>query len=153
MKTIVDRLPCGLREKWRETVDDIIQRKESDVNVEDITSFIEKRARVVTHPVYGNLGSDNRNIDSGKPKHKPATATQRGSSFAIQSQGCVRLGNLDLDFDRFPNRRRNPKTDFTFRISPPRNPFSGWISITKSKSGFFGFPFLSFDWEIRKRIC
>ena len=77
IKTIVDRLPCGLREKWRETVDDIIQRKESDVNVEDITSFVEKRARVVTHPVYGNLGSDNRNIDSGKPKHKPATATQR----------------------------------------------------------------------------
>ena len=41
----------------------------------------------------------------------------------------------------FPNRTRNPKTS------------SGWISIKKSKSGFFGFPFLSFDWEIRKRIC
>ena len=37
--------------------------------------------------------------------------------------------------------------------SPPRNPSSGWIWIKKSKSGFFGFPFLSFDWEIRKRIC
>ena len=27
------------------------------------------------------------------------------------------------------------------QISPPRNPSSGWISIKKSKSGFFGFPF------------
>ena len=27
------------------------------------------------------------------------------------------------------------------RISPPRNPSSGWISIKKSKSGFHGFPF------------
>ena len=27
------------------------------------------------------------------------------------------------------------------RTSPPRNPFSGWISIKKSKSGFHGFPF------------
>ena len=27
------------------------------------------------------------------------------------------------------------------RISPPRNSFSGWISIKKSKSGFHGFPF------------
>ena len=27
------------------------------------------------------------------------------------------------------------------RILPPRNPFSGWISIKKSKSGFHGFPF------------
>ena len=27
------------------------------------------------------------------------------------------------------------------QISPPRNPSSGWISIKKSKSGFYGFPF------------
>ena len=66
--------------------------------------------------------------------------------------GCVRLGNPDLDFQNlnldFPIEREIRK-----RISPPRNPSSGWISIKKSKSGFFGFPFLSFDWEIRKRIC
>ena len=28
-----------------------------------------------------------------------------------------------------------------FRISPPRIPSSGWISIKKSKSGFHSFPF------------
>ena len=64
----------------------------------------------------------------------------------------VRLGNPDLDFQNlnldFPIEHEIRK-----RISPPRNPSSGWISIKKSKSGFFGFPFLSFDWEIRKRIC
>ena len=48
--------------------------------------------------------------------------------------------NLNLDF---PIEREIRK-----RISPPRNPSSGWISIKKSKSGFLGFPFLSFDWEI-----
>ena len=66
--------------------------------------------------------------------------------------GCIRLGNPDLDFQNlnldFPIEREIRK-----RISPPRNPSSGWISIKKSKSGFLGFPFLSFDWEIRKRIC
>ena len=66
--------------------------------------------------------------------------------------GCVQLGNPDLDFQNlnldFPIEREIRK-----RISPPRNPSSGWISIKKSKSGFFGFLFLSFDWEIRKRIC
>ena len=54
--------------------------------------------------------------------------------------GCVRLGNPDLDFQNlnldFPIEREIRK-----RISPPRNPSSGWISIKKSKSGFFGFPF------------
>ena len=70
----------------------------------------------------------------------------------ILNLGCVRLGNPDLDFQNlnpdFPIKREIRK-----RISPPRNPSSGWISIKKSKTGFFGFPFLSFDWEIRKRIC
>ena len=41
--------------------------------------------------------------------------------------GCDRLRNLDLDFE-------NPKTDFNAEIS------------------VFGFSFLRFDWEIRKRI-
>ena len=54
--------------------------------------------------------------------------------------GCVRLGNPDLDF-------QNLNPDFAIeretrkRISPPRNPSSGWISTEKSKSGFFGFLF------------
>ena len=50
--------------------------------------------------------------------------------------GCVRLGNPDLDFQNldldFPIEREIRK-----RISPPRNPSSGWISIKKPKSGFF----------------
>ena len=62
------------------------------------------------------------------------------------------MGNPDLDFENlipdFPIEREILK-----RILPPRNPSSGWISIKKSKSRFFGFPFLSFDWKIRKRIC
>ena len=48
--------------------------------------------------------------------------------------------NPDLDFENlhpdFPIEREIRK-----RISPPRNPSSGWISIKKSKSGLFGFPF------------
>ena len=46
---------------------------------------------------------------------------------------CVRLGNPDSDFAIEREIRK--------RISPPRNPSSGWISIKKSKCGFHGFPF------------
>ena len=53
--------------------------------------------------------------------------------------GCVRLGNLDVDFE--------------IRISPLRNPSSGWISIKKSKSGFHGFPFYRSIGKSRKKIC
>ena len=49
---------------------------------------------------------------------------------APQNLGCVRLGNPDLE-----------KSKSGKRISPPRNPSSGWVSIKKSKGAF--------DWEIR----
>ena len=55
-------------------------------------------------------------------------------------QGCIRLGNPDLGSQNlnpdFPIERKIQK-----RISPTRNPSSGRISIKKSKTGFFGFPF------------
>ena len=35
LKRIVERLPYGLRQKWREVVDDVIQRQSRDVTVED----------------------------------------------------------------------------------------------------------------------
>ena len=39
------------------------------------------------------------------------------------------------------------------RISPPRNPSSGWISIKKSKSGFQRFPFYRSIGKSKKKIC
>ena len=55
-------------------------------------------------------------------------------------EGCVRLGNQDLDFEirisDFAIEREIRK-----QISLPRNPSSWWVSIKKSKSGFQGFPF------------
>ena len=50
--------------------------------------------------------------------------------------GCVRLGNPDFGFCN-----RTVAREIRKWISPSRNPFSGWIPIKKSKSGFHGFPF------------
>ena len=94
LKRIVERLPYGLRQKWREVVDDVIQRQSRDVTVEDITSFVEKRARVATHPIFGNIASDGRNNDFSKPRHKSAFGTPKGSSFATKTE---------------PNQRTTPR--------------------------------------------
>ena len=96
----------------------------------------------------GNPDLDFQNLNLDFPKSTLRTNFSKVKSFFGFR---VRLGNPDLDFQNlnpdFPIEREIRK-----RISPPRNPSSGWISIKKSKSGFFRFPFLSFDWEIRKRI-
>ena len=56
---------------------------------------------------------------------------------------CYRLGNLDFDFRisdfGFPNKTRNPKTDFDAPNPSPR-----WISINQSKLGFQGFATFAF---------
>ena len=94
LKRIVERLPYGLRQKWREVVDDVIQRQSRDVTVEDIASFVEKRARVATHPIFGNIASDGRNNDFSKPRHKSGFGTPKGSSFATKTE---------------PNQRTTPR--------------------------------------------
>ena len=68
MRKIVERLPFSLKIKWRETVDSIMQREKRDANLRDIAEFIETRARVTNHPIFGKISNDNKRVDlpSGK---------------------------------------------------------------------------------------
>ena len=68
MRRIVERLPFSVKIKWRETVDSIMQREKRDANLRDIAEFIETRARVTNHPIFGKISNDNKRIDppSGK---------------------------------------------------------------------------------------
>ena len=81
-----------------------------------------------------------------------AFSRQNDAGSRVRYLSCDRMGNADLDFETqisdFAIEREIQK-----QILPPRNLSWGWISIKKSKSGFHGFLFLPFDWEIRKRIC
>ena len=55
MRKIVERLPFSLKIKWCETVDSIMQRERRDMNLKDIAEFVETRARVTNHPIFGKL--------------------------------------------------------------------------------------------------
>ena len=92
------------------------------------------------------------------------TFSQNLSYFIFQT--FSRSGKLVRQFqDVFKNPRLpsigksgciswNPDYGFAIervkRISLPRNPSSKWISIMKSKSGYFAFLSLPLVWEIRK---
>ena len=55
LKKIIDRLPYGMRVRWREAVDSIIEREGRDVTIEDIASFVSAKARAASHPVFGKI--------------------------------------------------------------------------------------------------
>lgn len=72
LKKIIDRLPYGIRLKWRDTVDRIVEKEERDVTVKDIMEFVTARARAATHPVFGKIFNENKvRPPSGKPQRKP----------------------------------------------------------------------------------
>jgi hypothetical protein len=71
MRKIIDRLPFSLKAKWREVVDGIMQRECRDATVKDISDFIEARARVANHPIFGKISSDGRRNNSPNPRKQP----------------------------------------------------------------------------------
>ena len=44
MQKIVERLPFGLRQKWREKADSITEGEKREVSIEDIANFVEAKA-------------------------------------------------------------------------------------------------------------
>ena len=58
-------------------------------------------------------------------------------------EGCVRLGNPDLDFQNL-----NPDFPIEREIRP-----QGGFPLRNPNPFFFWIPLLPFDWKIRKRVC
>jgi len=56
-RKIIDKLPFGLKQRWREVADNISEEKKREITIEDITEFIDRKARAANHPIFGNLTS------------------------------------------------------------------------------------------------
>ena len=86
MQQVVLKLPFSMRCRWRRQVDDIMQIQQRTVIFSDLAQFVDKEARIATHPVFGNVsGSSKTNIESVKPR---ASRSDRHSqtSFALTAE-------------------------------------------------------------------
>ena len=73
IKKIIDRLPFGIRLKWRDAVDCIIEKENRDVNIKDIMDFVAATARAATHPIFGKVVNENKGKQvNGKSSRKHA---------------------------------------------------------------------------------
>ena len=55
MRKIIEKLPPKLQASWRNNADDIINTEARDVSIDDISLFVEQKARVLSNPVFGKL--------------------------------------------------------------------------------------------------
>jgi hypothetical protein len=76
MKNIIEKLPFKLQERWRDAADRIINVQGREVTIEDISNFVEERARAVNNPIFGRIQYSTKD----KNDHKVKTTTQKSSA-------------------------------------------------------------------------
>lgn len=55
MKTVIQKLPYKLREKWRVKACEILDRDNQRACFTDIVKFIELQVRIAADPVFGDI--------------------------------------------------------------------------------------------------
>ena len=88
LQRIIGRLPLWLRQRWRERADHITEDLKREVTIGDIAEFVEAKARIANHPVFGNIYSnEDKNNAAGtgpKRRHRTPPEEHKGSAFATQ---------------------------------------------------------------------
>ena len=91
LQKIVGRLPMNLKLKWRDEADRITEELQREITFEDLAKFVEREARVATHPVFGKIERDNANKQSqfNAPKLKSSPNPPKIAVFACQGEPSV----------------------------------------------------------------
>ena len=55
MRIVISKLPIKLRERWRGDACDMQERTRLRARFTNLVSFVDKQARIASHPLFGNL--------------------------------------------------------------------------------------------------
>lgn len=66
MRAVISKLPFKLREKWRGVACDIQERKGMRARFTDLVSFVDKQAKIASHPLFGNIQEPTSSRDGSK---------------------------------------------------------------------------------------
>lgn len=83
LKMLVNRLPYGLKLKWRDVADRITETEEWEITIEDIDNFVTSKAHAATHAIFGNVTKDNP-VPPGGTKFRNKSPP-KASNFAIDA--------------------------------------------------------------------
>ena len=122
LKKVVARLPFSLRQKWREVADEITEAKAREVTIADIADFVEKKARILTHPIFGDIISEpkSKSVLDGK-----RLSCRRLSSFAADAYNPSSSTDDDVSDDTLVLGPRRPT------LSCPLCKATHWLSQCK----------------------
>ena len=88
LQRIIGKLPLWLKQRWREKADHITKDLKREVTIEVIAEFVEEKAGIANHPVFGNIHSnDDKNNAVGtdsRRRHRTPSKEHKGSAFTTQ---------------------------------------------------------------------
>ena len=73
VRAILSKLPYKMKEKWRFKACDLQEGGNRRARFKDIVLFLDKQARILSHPVFGNLKE--QQLATTKPSHTGVPAT------------------------------------------------------------------------------
>ena len=96
MKRLVSKLPFKLREKWRSAVCDITERTQQRPKFHDLVLFMEKQARIIQDPIFGDIQDPAGSINGRKSKRDlPYIRSSSKKSFAVTVVPKTESKNID----------------------------------------------------------
>ena len=81
LRSVVERLPFDLRKRWRSTADRITENDNREIKFDDIVAFVEKEARISSHPVFGDIL---RSKDQEKERKGALNLKYKNNNFATR---------------------------------------------------------------------
>ena len=109
LQRIIGRLPIWLRQRWRERADYITEDLKREVTIADVAEFVEAKARIANHPVFGNIypNEDKNNAASTGYKRKYRTTPKEHKGSPFTTEGTAAKGSIDVpksDTKHAPNK-------------------------------------------------
>ena len=95
LRAIVQRLPFGLRQKWRDVADNITETQNREITIADLSDFVSAKARAATHAVFGNISSQPlQSLGGSEARRRPPPRTR--SSFGTQAETSQEHDNIEM---------------------------------------------------------
>ncbi|KAL9976387.1 hypothetical protein ACROYT_G013685 [Oculina patagonica] len=118
MRKIVERLPPKLQASWRNEAHRILNTEAREVCIDDISLFVEQKARALSNPVFGKLPCLEKEKKNSKDKRPKSKSEKPGSN--------------QLSLVTISGKQPPPSSSGMFRVQPrlPRRTVCFVMQIT-----------------------
>ncbi|XP_028317687.1 uncharacterized protein LOC114472566 [Gouania willdenowi] len=93
MRTVISKLPFRLRGKWRGVAYDIQENTGARARFKDLVKFVDKQAKIASHPLFGNIQDSVASKDVNKQAIRKESAPrykEKKNIFAIDVTPAVK---------------------------------------------------------------